>query len=188
MHIKTNNSPRNATYSLLLCAQFCSSIYIFLLNPSSLLLFRNVHQFCDFLIDIQVRRFALTNWRTDWLHGVESSQGSSFIISQEICRILRNLKGHYSVYTSSPLYLIMNQMNLVYDIPFCFLKTHRNIILRFGLDRPNNFFNTGLPISLIQVRPLILFLVRNFVLLLLYTGETKIERKITPVYDKGKQN
>jgi hypothetical protein len=43
----------------------------------------------------------------------------------------------------------MNQMNLVYDIPFCFLKTHRNIILRLGLGRPNNLFNTGSPTDII---------------------------------------
>jgi len=74
----------------------------------------------------------------------------------------------------------MSQMNLVYDIPFCFLKIHCNIILLVDLGRPNRLFNTGSPTDFF-------FLVRNFVLRFLYVGETKIDRKIIPIYDRGKQ-
>jgi hypothetical protein len=73
----------------------------------------------------------------------------------------------------------MSQMNLVYDVPFYFLKTHCNIILLLGLGYPNSLFNTGSPTD---------FFSEKFCTAFLYIGETKIEWKVTPIYDKGKQN
>jgi len=85
----------------------------------------------------------------------------------------------WATYKSPPIYLIMNQINLVYDVTLYFLKTQFNIILLLGLSRPISLVHTGLPTD---------FFSKTLCTAFLQIRETKIELKIIPIYYKGMQN
>jgi hypothetical protein len=57
-----------------------------------------------------------------------SWEADSFLASQEILRILLNLKVHYRIHKSSPPIPILSQLSPVHA-PSHFLKIHFNIIL-----------------------------------------------------------
>ena len=70
--------------------------------------------------------FALPSLR-NCLHGAESDADSS-LASQEIARILWNLKVHYRIHNSPTLIPILRQINPSYPHPSCFFKIHFNIV------------------------------------------------------------
>jgi hypothetical protein len=60
-----------------------------------------------------------------------SLEANSSSTSQEISRILWNLKIHDCVHNSIPLAPNLSQINPVHSVPFYFFKTHFNIILQY---------------------------------------------------------
>jgi hypothetical protein len=72
---------------------------------------------------VHIRRNELNNA----FHGIHSFSRSCFSASQEIPRLLYNLKVIFHVDKSPPLYPIMNHRNLMRTFIFCFLKIHLNL-------------------------------------------------------------
>jgi hypothetical protein len=70
-------------------------------------------------------------------------EASSHSASQEISRLLWNLKAHYCVHKSPPLVPILRQMNSVHIPPTCFPEIHSNIILPFMLKCSSRLFSSG---------------------------------------------
>jgi len=58
-----------------------------------------------------------------------STEVSSHSASQEISRLLYNLKIHYRVHSSPPLVSILSQMHQFHVLSPCFPKINSNIIL-----------------------------------------------------------
>ena len=68
---------------------------------------------------------------------ISSWEANRFSASQEIPRILRNLKVHYRNHMRPPPVSIPSQTNLAHAFPTHFLKFHFNIILPFILHLPS---------------------------------------------------
>jgi hypothetical protein len=65
---------------------------------------------------------------TDCMQQSPSWEADSHSASQEIPRLLRNLKVHYHVYKSKPMVSILSQTNPVHNFPTYFHNIYSNII------------------------------------------------------------
>ena len=74
-----------------------------------------------------------------------SSEANQFSASQEIPRILRNLRVRYCIQKLPPTISILREINPVYISPSHVLKIHLNIILPATPGFPSGLFPSGFP-------------------------------------------